>query len=106
MLRKIGIVLIIIGALGVLVSILAGQAHASVTASVSPAQRTCQAFKAWDHHRTGANLDRLMTASERAPWHNLGLDVSVVYFDVRDHDTVDLKLDADGVRQYDCHQSR
>lgn len=104
MLRAIGFAIVAFVVTFIVMQLAQG-AFASTT-SVSPAQRTCQAFKAWDHHRTVANLDRLMTASERAPWHNLGLDVSVVYFDVRDHDTVDLPNDAGSVRQYDCHQSR
>lgn len=73
----------------------------TIAQPASARTRTCAAFRAWDAHRTTANLNRMLTASELAAWHNLALDVDVVYFDVRDHDRTDLPGDVAGVRD-DC----
>lgn len=69
--------------------------------SPSPAAQTCRAFAQWNHHRTTANLDAMLTASERAPWANLGNDVDVVYADVRGGNHLDLAADVSGIRK-DC----
>jgi hypothetical protein len=76
---------------------------ATVHVQTTPAQKTCAAFRAWDKHRSTANLDAMMTASERAPWHSIGTDVNVVYTDVRAGYKLDLAADVAGVRQ-DCHR--
>lgn len=85
---------------------LAGTATGAAIAQASPAaltpsQKTCAAFWKWDHARTGASLNVMMTASETAPWQPLGLDVGVVYFDARGHNRTDLPGDVAGVAS-DC----
>lgn len=67
-------------------------------ASTTP---TCHAFNTWNHHRTTANLNTLLTASEYATWSPLGNDTVVVYSDVRAHDTYDLAADVKGLAA-DC----
>lgn len=57
-------------------------AHAA-TASATPAQKTCAAFKVWDHQRTTAHLDAMMTDSFTTPWKYVGDDASGLYADVR-----------------------
>jgi hypothetical protein len=59
-----------------------GTAHASVAAQ-TPAQRTCAAFSTWDHKRTTANLNAMLTVSESAPWKYVGEDAAGLYTDVR-----------------------
>lgn len=71
------------------------------THPMSPAMRTCAAFRVWDEHRTAVHLDAMLTASEHAPWRNLGNDVDVVYADVRDGDRYDLPGDIAGIKT-DC----
>jgi hypothetical protein len=65
----------------------------AANASVTPAAKTCAAFTKWDHARTAANLNAMLTDSEAAPWALLGTDAVVLYTDVRDHDTTDAKDD-------------
>ncbi|HEY1705639.1 MAG TPA: hypothetical protein VGG75_38630 [Trebonia sp.] len=64
-----------------------GLAYAAVanaaTATATPAQRTCAAFATWDHKRTTANLNTMMTVSESAPWKYTGEDAAGLYSDVR-----------------------
>lgn len=89
-----------IAAIGATVAIAATVAtgHAPAhTAHPTPTQRTCADFRAWHAHKTTANLDAMLTASERAPWSNLGNDVNVVYADVRGHNTYDLAGDIAGI---------
>lgn len=98
--RVIGIAIFVLGATvaTVLFGVLSGMA---ANASVTPAARTCAAFKAWDHARTGANLNALMTASEAAPWALYGTDTVVLYTDVRDRDAIDTQSDIRDLRA-DC----
>lgn len=70
-------------------------------ASVSPAQRTCSAVRTWDHHKTTKNLDAMMATSVTAPWHPLGLDVVVLYTDVKEGDHLDQRADIQALGQ-DC----
>jgi len=70
-------------------------------ATLTPKAATCAAFAQWNHHRTTANLDRMVTASLPAPWHNLGNDVNVVYADVRGGNHTDLAGDVTGIAS-DC----
>ena len=79
-------------------AVLAAYGHA---APVSWHARTCQAFYAWDAHRTSAHLDTLMTDSEHVPWRWLGGDVLNVYRDIRGHNSKYLGDDATAVNQ-DC----
>jgi hypothetical protein len=78
-----------------------GIALQSHPAALTPSQKTCAAFWKWDHARTGANLNVMMTDSETAPWQHLGIDVGVVYFDARGHNRTDLPGDVAGVAS-DC----
>lgn len=83
-------------------AILAIMALHNANAATLPAKvRTCAAFNAWNHHRTVTNLNAMLTASESAPWNNLGNDVDVVYADVRGNDRIDLPMDARGIA-IDC----
>lgn len=59
--------------------------HSAGATTVSPAKQTCAAFRAWEGHRTGANLDKIVTASFTVTWRYLGLDAVNLYADVRDH---------------------
>lgn len=77
----------------------AHRSHGSATG------RTCAAFARWDRHRTAANLDAMLTASERAPWVFVGSDAAVVYVDVREGPAGQADL-ADDVANFraDCHR--
>lgn len=96
------VIAFVVSAVAAGIALHAVPANAS-THKTTPAARTCAAFRTWDHHRTTANLDALLTASETAPWVPLGADVVVVYTDVRGHDTYDLAADVKAIGQ-DCHR--
>lgn len=70
----------------------------------TPAVRTCKAFARWDGYPSAANLNALMSDSIRAPWHPLGVDVVVLFTDVRDGDRYDLPADVKAIAA-DCHMA-
>ncbi len=75
---------------GMVLGINAGSpANASVS---TPTTRTCAAFTRWNHHRTTANLTRMLTASKHAE-PAVKTDVIVVYTEVRQNDWYDLPAD-------------
>jgi hypothetical protein len=53
------------------------------TRRVSPAQRTCAAFAAWERHPTPGRLRTMVRDSLTAPWRDLALDADLLYFDYR-----------------------
>jgi hypothetical protein len=55
----------------------------AASARESASERTCHAVRAWESHKTAANLDRALTDSEHVPWRELGHDVASLYWDVR-----------------------
>jgi hypothetical protein len=71
--------------------------------TASATAKTCAAFARWDHHRTTANLNAMLTASELAPWVLVGTDAVVVYTDVRSKQNV-----TDDVKSFrtDCAHRR
>ena len=98
------IVITAIAMLAVVAGMLSVTMHANAV-TLSASARTCIAFAHWSHHHTNASLDAMLTASERAPWNNLGNDVDVVYADIRGGDRIDLSADASGIAD-DCKHVR
>ena len=60
--------------------VIAATTVAKVT--VTPVQRTCAAFTAWERHETRANLDALVVDSFHVAPKYLGADVGQLYADV------------------------
>lgn len=58
----------------------------------TPTQKTCAAFRAWDHHRTPARLDRMVRLSRHAS-AVVRIDVEVVATEVKQNDWFDLPAD-------------
>ena len=61
-------------------------------ACLAPRAATCGAVRTWAHHRTPANLSRLVTASRHAS-PTIRTDVEVVVTEVRQNDWYDLPAD-------------
>jgi hypothetical protein len=73
-------VLAIVAAPAIAITVWAMPASAT---TATPTTRTCAAFVKWDHARTTANLNSMMTVSETAPWKYVGEDAAGLYSDVR-----------------------
>jgi ElaB/YqjD/DUF883 family membrane-anchored ribosome-binding protein len=71
---------------------LAGSVPANATTvahhTVTAAGRTCSAFRTWTHHRTTANIDRVMAYSVSAPWQPIGVAAVVLYTDVKSAENI------------------
>lgn len=79
------------GVVGFTVLVVPVAAHAGTT--VSPAQQTCAAYKAWLAHPSTARLNAMLTASENAPYKYVGEDAVGLYKDVRSGKTTYLAKD-------------
>lgn len=62
---------------------------AAFSVTVTPAERTCTAFRAWLAHPTAGRLNTVMRDSVSAPWRPLGADVVVLFTTLRNGDTTD-----------------
>ena len=96
--RKINSIIAISAATMAITASAAGVAGAS---SETPKSRTCAAVKAWENHRTTANLDAIMVNSFRVKWEWLGVDADQLYQDVRGGIAKDVKQDL-GYLRSDC----
>ncbi|HZZ17151.1 MAG TPA: hypothetical protein VFE08_14450 [Candidatus Sulfotelmatobacter sp.] len=99
-----GLILALAVALGTVAMAVHGpQANA---ATVSRTRAACIAFQTWNHHRTAANLTRMLQASKRAHVSAvIKTDIVVVYTEKVQNDWYDLPADVHSTAR-DCQHAR